>query len=559
MMPKLDGLGLLRELRADPALCEVPVILLSARAGEESLIEGVEGGADDYLVKPFRARELIARVDTHLRLARQRQQANESIRESESRFRAFAEMAPAILWIAEADGSCSFVSKGWCDFTGQHEQTALAFGWLEFVHPEDREQAARILMDAVAKREAFSMDFRLRRGDGEYRWTWNSGRPRFHSGGDFAGFAGSLIDIHERKQSAQASALLSAIVDSSEDAIIRKDLNGIIMSWNKGAELLFGYSAEEAVGRSILMLIPPERAEEEPKILDRMKRGERVEHFETIRVRKDGKQRNISLTISPIKDAGGRVVGASKIARDITERVRQDEELRAANAALNQANADLQQFAYSASHDLQEPLRMVAVFSELLQKRFGGQLGPTGNDYVVQTMEGARRMQTLLHDLRTYTEVSTAEPRTVDPVDAGQVLEKTLLNLDVAIRESGASISSTALPPVRLAAVQLEQLFQNLIANAIRYRSAAPPRIHISATRQGEQWLFSVEDNGIGIEPQYQEQIFGIFKRLHSSSEYPGTGMGLAICQRVVERAGGRIWVESETGRGSTFYFTVPA
>ena len=558
MMPKLDGFGLLRELRADPALCEIPIILLSGRAGEESRIEGIEGGADDYLMKPFSARELIARVETHLKIARMRQQAKDSIRESESRFRVFAEMAPAILWITEADGSCSFVSRGWRDFTGEAEQAALAFGWLELVHPEDREQTARILMDAVAKREEFSMDFRLRRRDGEYRWTWNSGRPRFHPDGAFAGLAGSLIDIHERKQAAQASALLSAIVDSSEDAIIRKDLNGIIMSWNKSAERLFGYSAEEAIGQSILLLIPPDRVGEEPGILDRMKHGERVEHFETIRVRKDGAPLNISLTISPIKDSDGRIVGASKIARDITERVRQDEALRTANAALKQANADLQQFAYSASHDLQEPLRMVAVFSELLQKRFGDQLGPAGNNYVVQTLEGAKRMQTLLHDLRTYLEVSTAEPQTMDAVDAGQVLDKTLLNLDVTIRESGASIDKTALPRVRLGAVQLEQVFQNLIANAIRYRSAASPRIRISASRQGEKWLFSVEDNGIGIEPQYQQQIFGIFKRLHSSSEYPGTGMGLAICQRVVERAGGRIWVESEAGKGSTFYFTVP-
>jgi light-regulated signal transduction histidine kinase (bacteriophytochrome) len=264
------------------------------------------------------------------------------------------------------------------------------------------------------------------------------------------------------------------------------------------------------------------------------------------------------LTISPVKDAGGKIIGASKIARDITYRVRQEQALQEANAALKQANADLQQFAYSASHDLQEPLRMVAAYSELLRRKFGGKLGPEADEYIGHTVQGAVRMENLLSDLRTYTQVSTTEHAPPEEIDASEVLKKTLLNLEVAIRDSGASVSSSALPRVRMHTFQLEQVFQNLIANAIRYRSTLPPRIHIGAELQGKEWLFSVQDNGIGIESQYKEQIFGIFKRLHSAAQYPGTGMGLAICQRVVERAGGRIWVESESGRGSTFYFTVP-
>jgi PAS domain S-box-containing protein len=558
MMPKLDGFGLLRALRGDPALREIPIILLSARAGEESRIEGMEGGADDYLVKPFSARELIARVETHVKVSRMRQRAGAAIRESEDRFRTFANTAPVILWITESDGACSFISRGWYDYTGQSEEAALGFGWLDVVHPDDRETTKRIILEAALKGEAFSLDCRLRYANGEFRWVLNSGRPRFDAQGSFAGFAGSVMDIHERKQTAQASALLSAIVDTSDDAIISKDLNGIIMSWNKSAERLFGYTAAEAVGQSITILIPPERLDEEPKILDRLRRGERVDHFETIRVRKDGSRLNISLTISPVKDAGGKIIGASKIARDITYRVRQEQALQEANAALKQANADLQQFAYSASHDLQEPLRMVAAYSELLRRKFGGKLGPEADEYIGHTVQGAVRMENLLSDLRTYTQVSTTEHAPPEEIDASEVLKKTLLNLEVAIRDSGASVSSSALPRVRMHTFQLEQVFQNLIANAIRYRSTLPPRIHIGAELQGKEWLFSVQDNGIGIESQYKEQIFGIFKRLHSAAQYPGTGMGLAICQRVVERAGGRIWVESESGRGSTFYFTVP-
>jgi PAS domain S-box-containing protein len=409
MMPKLDGFGLLRALRADPALREIPVILLSARAGEESRIEGLEAGADDYLVKPFSAREIVARVETHIRVSRMRREANLALNESEDRFRTFANTAPAMLWITDSDSTCSFVSQGWLDYTGQGEKDALGFGWLDAVHTEDRDKAQRVFHEASRKGEEFSLDFRVRRADGEYRWALSSARPRFNSLGGLAGYVGSVIDIHERKHAALASSLLSAIVESSDDAIISKDLNGVITSWNNGAERLFGYSADEAVGQSIAMLIPRERRDEEPAILARLRRGERVEHFQTIRVRKDGSRMNISLTISPVKDADGRIVGASKVARDITDLVLQEEALRAANAALGRANADLQQFADSASHDLQEPLRMVAAYSQLLQKRFGGQLGPTGDEYIRHAVEGATRMESLLGALRMYTQLSMSE------------------------------------------------------------------------------------------------------------------------------------------------------
>ncbi|HEY3456079.1 MAG TPA: PAS domain S-box protein [Bryobacteraceae bacterium] len=360
------------------------------------------------------------------------------------------------------------------------------------------------------------------------------------------------------KEAASAAAWLSAIVDSSDDAIVSKDLNGIVMSWNNAAERLFGYTAAEAVGQSITLIIPPDRIDEESRILERLRRGERIDHFETIRMRKDGNRLNVSLTISPVKDMDGRIVGASKIARDITTRIRQEKALRDANEALKRANADLEHFAYSAAHDLQEPLRMVSLYSELLQQRFGGKLGPKGDEYIRFTVQGAARMENLLRDLRIYTQASTAEYKDGEEADASEVLNRALGNLEVAVKESGASIVSAALPIVPMHEFQLEQIFQNLIGNAIRYRSGSPPRIHVSTRLQDNEWVFSVQDNGIGIDPKFKEQIFGIFKRLHNASEYPGTGMGLAICQRIIERAGGRIWVQSEIGRGSTFSFTIP-
>jgi PAS domain S-box-containing protein len=365
-------------------------------------------------------------------------------------------------------------------------------------------------------------------------------------------------EVLDRTRAARESALLSAIVDSSNDAIISKDLLGVIMSWNKGAERLFGFPPAEAIGNSITIIIPPERLGEGEDILQRLAQGEGIERLETVRMRKDGSRIHVSLTMSPINDAEGRTIGASKVAHDITARVAQEKALRAANEALKRANSDLEQFAYSASHDLQEPLRMVAIYSELLKKRFNGQLGEEGAEYIGYIFEGAARMEKLLRDLRVYTQISMGEFAPEAAVDANDVLQKTLGNLRVAIEEAGAVVTSGLLPPVPILEFQLKQLFQNLIANAIRYRGSSPPEIHVAAQEHEMEWLFSVRDNGMGIDPKFREQIFGLFKRLHTANEHPGSGMGLAICQRVVERAGGRIWVESELRQGSTFYFTLP-
>lgn len=366
-------------------------------------------------------------------------------------------------------------------------------------------------------------------------------------------------DVTERHRIETDSLLLGAIVDSSDDAIISKDLNGVITSWNKSAERLFGYRAEEAIGQSVSqLLIPEDRQDEEPAILSRLRRGERVDHFQTKRKRKDGTLLDISLTISPVKDSHGRIIGASKIARDITDQIRKEEALKRINQALERSNADLEHFAYSASHDLQEPLRMVAVYGEMLRRKFAGVLDPKAHEYIRFVVEGGHRMERLLADLRAFAHASVSGRDPAPVVDAELPLKSALANLQTAIEDSGAEVTFGPLPLVRIHPFQMEQLFQNILGNAIRYRNQDPPRIHIAAEPSQSGWKFSVQDNGIGIEPEYKEHIFELFKRLHASSEYPGSGMGLAICQRIVEQNGGRIWVESEPGRGSTFFFVLP-
>jgi PAS domain S-box-containing protein len=381
--------------------------------------------------------------------------------------------------------------------------------------------------------------------------------PIRDAAGKVVGASKVARDISGQRKVLELQEHLAAIVASSDDAIISKDLNGFILSWNRGAEKLFGYTPDEIIGKHISVLAPPEVADEIPNILARLQRGEFIDHYETKRKTKDGRILTVSLTVSPIRDAAGNVIGASKVARDITERGRQEQQLREANAALIRSNEDLQQFAYSASHDLQEPLRMVSIYSELLKKKFGGKLGPVGQEYLDFATTGATRMEQLLKALRAYTFASTAELEPAGVIDATESLAKAMEDLKAAIKDSGAIINQTPLPRVRILAFQLEQVFQNLIGNAIRYRRVSPPTIDIGAHRKGRDWVFSVQDNGIGIDPRYKEQVFGIFKRLQNSPEQ-GTGMGLAISERVIRRAGGRIWVESEPGQGSTFFFTLP-
>lgn len=266
-----------------------------------------------------------------------------------------------------------------------------------------------------------------------------------------------------------------------------------------------------------------------------------------------------AVSCTPVNDERGARLGVQVIVQNITERKLAENALSKANTELLRANEDLEVFAYSASHDLQEPLRMVAIYSQMLKKKFGGKLGANGDEYIGYTRQGAVRMEQLVRDLLAYTRAASLNPDPPSAVEAEAALSRALANLGAAVTEGGASISRTALPRIRIHRVHLEQLFQNIIGNALKYRRQEPPQIAITAEERTAEWLFSIADNGIGIDPRYRQQVFGIFKRLHSAGEYDGTGIGLAICERIVHRYGGRIWVESELGRGSTFFFTLPA
>ncbi|MEA1905911.1 MAG: ATP-binding protein [Euryarchaeota archaeon] len=247
-----------------------------------------------------------------------------------------------------------------------------------------------------------------------------------------------------------------------------------------------------------------------------------------------------------------------ELEEQITRRETAEGELKRTVTDLRRSNAELEQFAYVASHDLQEPLRMVSSYMQLLSRRYVGKLDSDADDFIGFAVDGAKRMQVLINDLLVYSRVGT-RGKPFEPTNCEDVLNQVLSNLEVAIDESGAVFTHDLLPTVAADASQLTQLFQNLIGNAIKFHGDDPPLVHVAAERKGDEWEFSVTDNGIGIEPEYFERIFVIFQRLHGREEYSGTGIGLAVCKKIVERHGGRMWVESEQGRGATFCFTIPA
>jgi PAS domain S-box-containing protein len=424
--------------------------------------------------------------------------------------------------------------------------------------PEAIDEIPRILQRIAAGERVDHYETKRVTKDGRVLAISLTVSPLRDASGAIIGASKVARDISDIRKIPELQERLAAIVESSDDAMLSKDLNGIIRSWNRGAERLFGYTSAETIGKHISMLAAPDVIDEFPNILARIRRGEKVDHYETRRKAKDGRILTVSLTVSPIRDASGAIIGASKVARDITEQKLHEQVLQTANDALTRANEDLQQFVYSASHDLQEPLRMVSIYCELLKQKFTGKLGRSGDEYIDIAVAGALRMEQLLRDLRLFTQASTMQHEPPPLIDAAHTAARVLKNIELLVRENAAVVTFGALPHVRIHKFQLEQILQNLIGNGIRYRGIDPPSVHVAAERQGREWVFAVTDNGIGIEPQYQEQIFGIFQRLHNAAEYPGTGMGLAICQRIINRIGGRIWVNSEPGRGSTFSFTIP-
>jgi PAS domain S-box-containing protein len=373
----------------------------------------------------------------------------------------------------------------------------------------------------------------------------------------------AIRDISVRKAAekhlAQMEGRYRGLLEAAPDAMVVVNQGGAIVLLNVQAEKQFGYSRDELIGQKVKNIIPEGFAER--LVADALRSVEEAlaqqigAGIELTGRRKDRSEFPIELMLSPLESAEGILVTAA--IRDITKRKKAEAHLLQKVEELNRSNEELGQFAYVVSHDLQEPLRMVASYTQLLSRRYKGRLDSDADEFISFAVDGASRMQRLIQDLLAYSRVGTKGKDLLD-TSSEDALQQALINLRGAIKDSGALVTHDPLPAVLADEMQLIQLFQNLIGNAIKYQSSGVPKVHVSASKNaGKKWIFSVRDNGLGIDPQYFEKIFGMFQRLHKREEFAGTGIGLAICKKIVERHGGSISVESQPGQGSTFRFAL--
>jgi PAS domain S-box-containing protein len=378
--------------------------------------------------------------------------------------------------------------------------------------------------------------------------------------GNFIGAVGLFEDITEKIQAEEAlresEARYRSLVETMNDGLLIQDEAGGISYVNERLCLILGYSRHEMLGHPLTDFLDEEnRSILREQLIDRRKGADAP--YE-ITWRGEG-ERKVYTIMSPksVFGADGHFKGSFVVITDITNRKRAEQALARQAAELVRSNAELEQFAYVASHDMQEPLRMIASYVQLLARRYKGRLDDDADEFIAYAVDGAKRMQQMINDLLAYSRVGRRAEH-FKTVECEDCLDWALMNLASLIAESSTVITRDPLPVVTACSGQLGQLFQNLVGNAIRFRAGSPPRIHVSTERKGDEWLFSVRDNGIGFDMKYADRIFMIFQRLHGRQNYSGTGIGLAICRKIVERHGGRIWVESSPGKGTTFYFTIP-
>ena len=637
-----------------------------------------------------------AQNELHQR-ARELESALKAKSDSEQRYRFLADSVPQIVWTAKPDGNLDYYNRRWFDYSGTTLEEMGTLGWAHFVHPDDLPHAAKVWQHSIETGGDYEVEFRLKRAsDQSYRWHLVRAFPMNNEKGEVLQWVGTCTDIDDQRQLNEKLGEAAAVVESSDDAIISKTLDGIITSWNKGAERIFGYTAKEAIGQPIFLLIPPELQKEEPGILNRLKKGERIEHYETVRLAKDGRALNISLTVSPVKDRTGKITGASKIARDVTEDKRRQEALREsevrfrtlADAApmlvweagtdklrnyfnqtwlnfvgrpmeqelgqgwtenihpddlekclqtyassfnahisfemeyrlrhhtgeyrwlldkgvprfgpqgtfqgyigacvditenvqakqssmerraeleqlvnertlsLQEAIAQMEEFSYSVSHDLRAPLRAMQGYATALMEDYQGKvIDEEGREYLQRIVSAGIRMDRLTRDVLVYSRI----PRTamqLQSVGLDQLVSDIVQQyLEDKSKDVKISIETPLLPVIGNESF-LSQAISNLVDNAVKFNKTGQiSHIRIWTESHQDQVRLWVEDDGIGIKPEHQARIWGMFERVHPQSKYDGTGIGLAIVRKTVERMNGSMGVISDGTSGSKFWIQLP-
>jgi PAS domain S-box-containing protein len=486
-----------------------------------------------------------------------REKLLEELNDNVNRLRSTVDLSPDAITI-HRDGVLLFTNKAGVQLFGaQTEEELLGKHVKDLLHYSFIDKVTqRVELMTMYMKQVPPIDVTIKRIDGSYLEVSVASTPvHFHA---IPHVVTIMRDITERKKNEELKSQIASIVLHTSDAIYTLSLDGMVQSWNPGARLLYGYSEHEAINNHISFIHPLDRKNEIAYLMDKVNKDERVVGYETKRRKKDGTIIDVSITVSSIKEASGIITGASTIARDITYKKQVEAELRRYAEELALSNEELYVFSYAASHDLQEPLRTIQAFIHLLNEKHKKNIDPEVDEFIDSAEEGVMRMYRLITDFLMYSRVGS-QSAIMETVDCNSVLNDAIENLKIAIKESKAKIKNYTLPSINGNKVQITQVFQNLIGNAIKYKGEKKPVIEISAEKKGDLWQFSVKDNGIGIEEWFSERIFIVFQKLHDYKKYPGSGIGLALCKRVIEKHGGKIWFESEVGKGTTFHFTLPS
>ncbi len=557
------------DIDAPDSAVDVNVIGARVRAGETVTFEQIHVAKDGRRIPvEIRAQkfELGGRVHV-LSLVRdvtERKHAEEALARENERSQSFLRAASDGIHILDADGYVLEASDSFGRMLGYTREELIGSHVSLWDAQWSSEELKTKIEEQIARQKYSLFETRHRRKDGKVLDVEITTHPLELDGQPV--LFNSARDVSERKRAQAERDRFAAIVAHSSDAIVSRDLDWNITSWNASAERLFGYTAQELIGQKMWLFIPPEREDEAHRHDELLHRGEPVVGIETVRIAKDGKRVEVSLNLSPIRNEHGELTGVSLIMRDISERKRVEGELELyrqqleqlvarRTADLERANRELESFSYSVSHDLRAPLRAINGFAHMLLETEGESVSAKGREHLDRVMRNAGKMGHLIDDILMFSRVSRAELR-MGEVDMHALARASLADLKDEYPTTQVRIG--ALPPAAGDQHLLKQVFSNLINNAFTYSSRKEaPEVQIGAQQQDGETVYFVKDNGAGFDMQHAGQLFGVFRRMHTDAEFPGTGVGLAIVKHILERHGGRVWAEAAVGEGATFYFTV--